>query len=74
MIDLLVPFLQIKDSYGNEIMQIARPLPIEYLLVDVPVSTPNEPQFTFYADANIKPFPIENRLLDGHVQVCLFNH
>lgn len=61
-------FYKIKDSYGNEIMQIARPLPIEYLLVDVPVSTPNEPQFTFYADANIKPFPIENRLLDGHVQ------
>ncbi|XP_035224916.1 nuclear protein localization protein 4 homolog isoform X1 [Stegodyphus dumicola] len=60
-------FYKVKDSYGNEIIQLARPLPIEYLLVDVPVSTPNEPQFTFYADASIKPFPVENRL-DEHVQ------
>lgn len=61
-------FYKVKDSYGNEVIQVARPLPIEYLLVDVPVSTPNEPQFTFYADASIKPFPVENRLLEGHVQ------
>lgn len=61
-------FYKIKDTYGNEIIQIARPLPIEYLLVDVPVSTPNEPQFTFYAHASIKPFPVENRPLDEHVQ------
>ncbi|GIY63790.1 nuclear protein localization protein 4 homolog [Caerostris extrusa] len=59
---------EVKDSYGNEVIQVARPLPIEYLLVDVPVSTPNEPQFTFYADASKTPFPIENRLLDGQVQ------
>ncbi|GFQ71389.1 nuclear protein localization protein 4 homolog [Trichonephila clavata] len=61
-------FYKVKDSYGNEVIQVARPLPIEYLLVDVPVSTPNEPQFTFFADASRKPFPIENRLLDGQVQ------
>ncbi|XP_054717743.1 nuclear protein localization protein 4 homolog [Uloborus diversus] len=61
-------FYKVKDSYGNEITELARPLPIEYLLVDVPVSTPNEPQFTFYAVAGIDPFPVENRFLDGHVQ------
>lgn len=61
-------FYKVKDSYGNEVIQVARPLPIEYLLVDVPVSTPNEPQFTFFADASKTPFPIENRLLDGQVQ------
>ncbi|GFT10641.1 nuclear protein localization protein 4 homolog [Nephila pilipes] len=61
-------FYKVKDSYGNEVIQVARPLPIEYLLVDVPVSTPNEPQFTFFAHASKTPFPIENRLLDGQVQ------
>lgn len=61
-------FYKEKDSYGNEIMQLARPLPIEYLIVDVPVSTPVEPQYTFFADATIKPFPVENRMVDGHVQ------
>ncbi|CAL1297658.1 unnamed protein product [Larinioides sclopetarius] len=61
-------FYKVKDSYGNEVIQVARPLPIEYLLVDVPVSTPNDPQFTFYADVSKTPFPIENRLLDGQVQ------
>ena len=29
-----------KDEYGNEIKKIGRPLPVEYLLIDVPVTTP----------------------------------
>lgn len=41
--------------------RLARPLPVEYLLVDVPASTPLTPQFTFYVSDNITPFPIENR-------------
>lgn len=53
--------LQEKDSYGNEVSRIARPLPVEYLLVDVPASTPLTPQYTFYSNDNIKPFPVENR-------------
>lgn len=61
-------FYKDKDSYGNEIIQLARPLPIEYLIIDVPVSTPVDPQFTFYADSSIKPFPVENRMVDGYVQ------
>lgn len=56
-----------KDAYGNEVTREARPLPVEYLLVDVPVSTPLEPVFTFAAGSH-KPFPVENRPIDGHLQ------
>ena len=52
---------QEKDSYGNEVSRLARPLPVEYLLLDVPVSTPLTPQFTFYTNENLTPFPVENR-------------
>lgn len=62
-------FYKEKDSYGNEVPRLARPLPVEYLLVDVPASTPLTPQFTFYASDNITPFLIENRMIDGQVQV-----
>ncbi|XP_034939345.1 nuclear protein localization protein 4 homolog isoform X2 [Chelonus insularis] len=57
-----------KDSYGNEVLRLARPLPVEYLLVDVPASTPLTPQFTFFASDHVNPFPVENRLVDGQVQ------
>ncbi|KAK6623935.1 hypothetical protein RUM44_010791 [Polyplax serrata] len=57
-----------KDSYGNEVSRLARPLPVEYLLVDVPASTPLTPQFTFTADTSIRSFPVENRLIYGHTQ------
>lgn len=54
-------WFQEKDSYGNEVQKLARPLPVEYLLVDVPVSTPKTPVCTFYYNENITPFPVENR-------------
>lgn len=58
-------YYKIVDEYKNEKTQLARPLPIEYLLVDVPVSTPITPTRTFNQLSNRKPFPIENRdLLD----------
>ncbi|KAH0945073.1 hypothetical protein HN011_004164 [Eciton burchellii] len=57
-----------KDTYGNEVTRLARPLPVEYLLVDVPASTPLTPQFTFFTDDNVTPFPVENRQVDGQVQ------
>lgn len=57
-----------KDSYGNEVSRLARPLPVEYLLLDVPASTPLTPIYTFQAEPNIRPFPIENRMVDGHIQ------
>lgn len=61
-------FYKEKDEYGNEVSQLARPLPIAYLLLDVPVSTPVEPQSTFHTSSSITPFPVENRFLEGHVQ------
>lgn len=61
-------FYKEKNSYGNEVTQMARPLPIEYLLVDVPVSTPLEPKYTFNPLTHLKPFPIENRFIEGHIQ------
>lgn len=57
-----------KDNYGNEVSKLARPLPVEYLLVDVPVSTPLSPLYTFRSDPTKTPFPVENRLLDKHIQ------
>lgn len=68
--DQYVPdvFYKEKDKYGNEVTQIARPLPIEYLLVDVPVSAPKEPTYTFNPLPQLKPFPIANRMLEGHLQ------
>ncbi|KAL1130825.1 hypothetical protein AAG570_012066, partial [Ranatra chinensis] len=57
-----------KDSYGNEVSKLARPLPVEYLLVDVPASTPLTPLYTFRPDRTTTPFPVENRMLDRHIQ------
>lgn len=59
-------FYKKKDKYGNEVMKLSRPLPVEYLLIDVPVSTPKDPVRTFYEARN--PFPIENRPMEGHLQ------
>ncbi len=59
-------FYKEKDKYGNEVTKIARPLPVEYLLIDVPVSTPKAPVYTFHASA--QPFPVENRPMEGHIQ------
>ncbi|KAH8304915.1 hypothetical protein KR018_004639 [Drosophila ironensis] len=61
-------FYKEKDQYGNEVQRLARPLPVEYLLVDVPASTPLQPQYTFTEYDKRQPFPIENRYLDGHLQ------
>lgn len=54
-------FFKEKDSYGNEVIQLARPLPVEYLLVDLPAAFPVEPLFTFHAGSDVKPFPMQNR-------------
>lgn len=62
-------FFQEKDSYGNEVTQLGRPLPVEYLLVDFPAAFPVEPQFTFPVCDSIKPFPVENRTEVGEIQV-----
>jgi nuclear protein localization family protein 4 len=61
-------FFTEKDKFNNEIKQVARLLPVEYLLIDVPVSTPVEQRFDFNKDRTKKAFPIEHRMLDGHLQ------
>jgi nuclear protein localization protein 4 homolog len=48
------------------VQKLARPLPVEYLLVDLPVSSPLVPLYTF--PAHERPFPVEHRLIDGHLQ------
>jgi nuclear protein localization protein 4 homolog len=57
---------QDKDQYGNEVQKLARPLPVEYLLVDLPTSSPLTPIYTF--PSHKQPFPVENRLIDGQLQ------
>lgn len=59
---------QVKDQYGNEVSRLARPLPVEYLLVDVPASTPLQPIYTFTARETKEMFPVENRYIDGQLQ------
>lgn len=68
--DQYVPdvFYKTADSYGNEVTLLARPMPIEYLLVQVPTAFPVEPQFTFSNQTQGEPFPLENRSSMGEVQ------
>lgn len=66
MLYILVGFFfffnsQEKDLYGNEVARLARPLPVEYLLVDVPTATPLTPKYTLANSFLVNPFPIENR-------------
>lgn len=61
------------DKYGNKVTKIGRPLPIEYLLVDMPAAFPLEQTFTFAEQSNYHipkhvMFPIENREDVGHKQ------
>jgi len=68
--DKYVPdiFYKEKDKYGNEVTKLARPLPVEYLLLDVPASTPKSPEFFFGCLDKLNSFPIENRPMEGHLQ------
>jgi len=56
---------QAKDKYGNDVRKEGRPLPVEYLMVDVPAGQPLQPRHFFHAIAN--HFPIENRTNDPQV-------
>ncbi|CAH1793939.1 unnamed protein product [Owenia fusiformis] len=61
-------FYKYKDKYGNEVTQLARPLPVEYLLIDLPAAFPVEPQYTFNGANSPTPFPVENRAELGEIQ------
>ena len=62
------------DKYGNDVTQLARPLPVEYLLVDLPAAFPVDLAFTFYADPNIRSFEMAHRSDIGEIQVCCLEH
>ncbi|CDS43693.1 nuclear protein localization protein 4 [Echinococcus multilocularis] len=73
--DRYVPdvFYSTKDKYGNTVTKIGRPLPVEYLLVDMPAAFPVEQTFTFAEQStyHISPhdkFPVENREYLGQKQ------
>lgn len=67
---LYVPdvFYKEKDNYGNEITKLGRPLPVEYLLVDMPAAFPVDQMYTFPILHDTNPFPIENRDVIGECQ------
>ncbi|KAK7507678.1 hypothetical protein BaRGS_00001613 [Batillaria attramentaria] len=61
-------FYKGKDSYGNEVTHLARPLPVEYLLVDMPCAFPADFQYTFKTLDGLRTFPAENREHMGETQ------
>ncbi|EDV28357.1 uncharacterized protein TRIADDRAFT_63700 [Trichoplax adhaerens] len=52
-------FYKMKDEYNNEKLALGRPLPVEYLLIDVPNGFPKNMKFLL--DKLDDQFPIENR-------------
>ncbi|KAL8569521.1 hypothetical protein ACOMHN_002068 [Nucella lapillus] len=61
-------FYKGKDSYGNEVTHLARPLPVEYLLADMPAAFPSDFQYTFKTHDGLRSFPAENREHMGETQ------
>lgn len=63
-------FFREKDTYNNEVTKIARPLPVEYLIVDLPAAFAKDPSFIFNDGSPLVKthFPIENRTEIGQVQ------
>lgn len=53
-------FYKMKGEYGSEVTKLARPLPLEYLLVDLTTTTPLQPK-PFLVGGKEPLFPIENR-------------
>uniref|UniRef100_A0A8C9WI55 Nuclear protein localization protein 4 homolog n=1 Tax=Scleropages formosus TaxID=113540 RepID=A0A8C9WI55_SCLFO len=58
-------FYKDKDKFGNDITHLARPLPVEYLIIDIPTTFPKDPVYTF---SSTQRFPIENRDVLGETQ------
>ncbi|KAL4658201.1 hypothetical protein GN956_G2963 [Arapaima gigas] len=58
-------FYKDKDKFGNDVTFLARPLPVEYLIINITTTFPKDPVFTF---ASTCRFPIENRDVLGETQ------
>ncbi|CAG03056.1 unnamed protein product, partial [Tetraodon nigroviridis] len=59
-------FYKDKDKFGNDVTFLARPLPVEYLIIDITTTFPKDPQYTF---SSAQRFPIENRDILGETQL-----
>lgn len=57
-----------KDQYNNEVTKIARPLPVEYLIVDLPAAFAKEPNYKFRDNSTKTVFSVENRSEIGETQ------
>jgi nuclear protein localization family protein 4 len=60
-----------KDNYNNEVTKIGRPLPVEYLIVDLPAAFAKEAVYMFNESGKSSSktsFPIENRADIGEAQ------
>uniref|UniRef100_A0A8C9ZRZ0 Nuclear protein localization protein 4 homolog n=1 Tax=Sander lucioperca TaxID=283035 RepID=A0A8C9ZRZ0_SANLU len=58
-------FFKDTDKFGNDVTFLARPLPVEYLIIDITTTFPKDPQYTF---CSTQRFPIENREILGETQ------
>ncbi|KAH9495810.1 Nuclear protein localization protein 4 [Bulinus truncatus] len=61
-------FYKDRDNYGNEVIHIARPLPVEYLLVTIPAAFASDFHYTFKSNIQSESFPVENRENVGQTQ------
>lgn len=73
-LSLIIDLLQGKDTYGNEVTHLGRPLPVEYLLVDMPAAFPADFQYTFKTMEGLRTFPVENREHMGETRVSLYHY
>ncbi|CAO4364033.1 unnamed protein product [Caenorhabditis nigoni] len=55
-----------KNEYGAEVLKNGRPLPVKYLLVDIPAKTLKKSEYFFHSK-NVK-FTVENRQTIGQYQ------
>ena len=60
--------LQVKGEYGIEVTRIARPLPLEYLIVELTTTHPLQPKPSLPGGRGGDPFPVENREDFGEMQ------
>ena len=65
-------FFMEKDEYGNDIKKIGRPLPVEYLLIDVPVTTPL--QVGLHLESFAKYVADPNLLINVLIEYPYFHH
>ena len=62
--------VQEKDKYGNVVTELARPLPVEYLLITLPAAFASDYHYTFKSNNQLQDgFAVENRMNIGTTQV-----